>query len=719
MVAGWDTVTVYAGDYSAHIAVPDGLGNFANIVHMDIGDGTPVTLNDVSTIQFMEYLVSPGGLAGISAAVILFMSDDVGPVEGSTSPWTGVADNAITFHYSGETTLNTWTTQDLSDTGWVGYLNEYVEGDPVEDLDYWRVAYPALVIAYVSVAAGEGDWSGYEGYIDNVMVEWTGGVDTYLTEPRIVNTATAQKGYNYIQDAIGDASPDDTISVAAGTYVESLVIAMPLILQGPNAVISPNTGPRVAEAVITGMSPLVEVETGADVNPLTIEGFTFQDAIDGGNPAGVIRANGGTEGWGNVTIRSNRFIDNHGPAVVVVAATGSVNPADWTITDNLIDGVTGSSKSGIYLDLDSGASIENPLGRSGVLPVGFSGWVISLNTIKHIAYGGILVDDAVDMEISGNTIEDVQKAGIQSSGVSQNVTITGNVITRANSASTNLRAGIRLYGVDAGDTYHAATLIGPVSVTKNIVTDSYIGFEIKTANDITGKVVHVNGNSFTGNTQADLRHGGTGLLDATNNWWGSAAGPSGKIGGNVAAVDAEPWLLAAVVPGVEPTTYDNTVALNAEWSIVSPGAEVTGWVVVADSVGLVLAYDGGFVEVTDPDPIIPVFIKTVAGGGVGFNYAESSQGIFTTNLKVGWNLIGIPQTNALTAAILSPLRFGANGEVALATLVSQGNYNPSGESFYLAMLSEDDWTGLPSLHPFDGYWAYMNVAKEFGVVVVP
>jgi len=188
----------------------------------------------------------------------------------------------------------------------------------------------------------------------------------------------------------------------------------------------------------------------------------------------------------------------------------------------------------------------------------------------------------------------------------------------------------------------------------------------------------------------------------------------------VAAVDAEPWLLAAVVPGVEPTTYDNTVALNAEWSIISPGAEVTGWDVVAVSVGLVYAYDGGFVEVTDPDPIIPVFIKTVAGGGVGFNYADSSQGIFTANLEVGWNLIGIPETNATTGAILAHLRYGSNNEAALATLASQGNYNPSGDSFYLATLSDADWTalGLQELYPNDGYWAYMNVAKEFGVVVV-
>ncbi|GAH06886.1 unnamed protein product [marine sediment metagenome] len=57
--------------------------------------------------------------------------------------------------------------------------------------------------------------------------------------------------------------------------------------------------------------------------------------------------------------------------------------------------------------------------------------------------------------------------------------------------------------------------------------------------------------------------------------------------------------------------------------------------------------------------------------------------------------------------------------LALATLASQGNYNPSGANFCESMLNPlwgDPFDEV--LHPFDGYWAYMNVAKEFGVVVV-
>ena len=327
---------------------------------------------------------------------------------------------------------------------------------------------------------------------------WIGSIGVENTE---VGSEALQAIFDYIyvpdtyytiQDAIDAANAGDIINVADGTYVESLVIAKPLTLRGPNAGISPVTGTRVVEAVITGSAPFVRLPSGANVNPLTIEGFTFQDATDSGGSRGgsIILADGVSDGWGDVTILSNRFMNNYGPAVGVFATSGNVNSAGWTITDNLIDGVTGPSKSGIYLVLDTL----------------LTGWEISDNTIRNTEYGGIMVDDAVDMVISGNTIEDVKKTGIQPSGISQNLTITGNVITRAMSAreSAPFRAGIRLYGVDPADIYGAGTLYGPVWVTNNIVTDSYIGFAIKDGHDITGKEVHVNGNSFTGNLEPDI-----------------------------------------------------------------------------------------------------------------------------------------------------------------------------------------------------------------------
>ena len=597
IVAEWDTSTVYSGDYSAHLAVPDGTGNFANIVHMDIGDGDNVTLGSIDTIQFMEYLVSPGGSAEISAAVILFMSDETPPVEGSTSPWTGVEDNAITFHYDGETALGEWTTQDMSDEGWVGYLNSATE--TVEPLSYWKTNNPALVVAYVSVAAGEGDWSGYDGYIDNVIVTTAEGSDTYLTEPRIVNGT----GYNYIQEAIDAASPSDTIDVAAGTYIEDLDISTSIDLIGAGATIK-----GVAMTAST-FFPLAAPNINITANDVSLSGFTIQgpDVTLNYYSSGIVI------GGSNVEIYDNAFEVTNAPNLA------DIGQAIQTWLDNDISGLSihdntftshGAGATGyeaIYINPDVGAGEVS---------------------IADNVFGGTLFR-AITTERS-------------------NVTMSGNSITLIGSLEASYR--------------YAAAATGDIE------------------------------------------------LDAQNNWWGQSSGPAdGAISGDV---DAEPWLFE-----IDGDQYDKTLALNSGWSIVSPDKEITGYEIV-DSTGLVYTYNNGaFAEAIDLNPISPVFVKTVDGGGIGFNYAENSQGIFTTDLEVGWNLMGIPQTGGESYDILSPLRYGSGSEIALATIASQGNYNLSGGSFYQATLSDADWGDLPELYPLGGYWAYMNVAKEFGVVV--
>ena len=60
--------------------------------------------------------------------------------------------------------------------------------------------------------------------------------------------------FTTIQAAINAASPGDTINVAAATYAEQIDINKALTLLGPNANINPNTGARVAEAVIVPTS---------------------------------------------------------------------------------------------------------------------------------------------------------------------------------------------------------------------------------------------------------------------------------------------------------------------------------------------------------------------------------------------------------------------------------------------------------------------------------
>ncbi len=98
----------------------------------------------------------------------------------------------------------------------------------------------------------------------------------------VTNTNTGNT-YCSIQEAIDDPATLDghTIEVAAGTYAENIVLNKELDVRGPNYGINPNTGTRVAEAIIipaTG-DPYGEL-ISVDASNISITGFTF----DGDNP---------------------------------------------------------------------------------------------------------------------------------------------------------------------------------------------------------------------------------------------------------------------------------------------------------------------------------------------------------------------------------------------------------------------------------------------------
>ena len=119
-------------------------------------------------------------------------------------------------------------------------------------------------------------------------------------------------------------------------------------------------------------------------------------------------------------------------------------------------------------------------------------------------------------------------------------------------------------------------------------------------------------------------------------------------------------------------------------------------------------------------PVDALYVKTEIGGGLGITYSGGVPVASSKDLEASWNLIS-SATIDNARAVLSPLRYidvGDEQGVGLATLVSQGDYNQHTASFYLATLGAFDWMGLGGtmLNPFDGYWVYMNAAKNFGVV---
>lgn len=527
---------VHDGHFAVHMAIPQDT-DIANVIHMGIQGASPLLLSDITTVKLQEYLVSYGGDWDGSTAIILFLNDPVTdpPAEGTNPPEWGKIDDALTFHsYGTSATQDAWSVRDLTDAGqdWQGYADSIGIGT-VEALSYWQDSgnwsrYNWEVV-WISATVGAGDWDGYEGYIDDFTVEWTGSdyEDTYLTEPRVINE-TQDTGHNYIQDAIDAANLGDTITVATGTYVEDLAIPVGLDDLELKSASSP---------IIKGVTTLAwanwplaapNIEMLAD--GVKIHGFTIESpsVADGYYSSGMVLD--GTD----VEIYDNSFVsqgDGDGGCVVIQTYRDDVlgynsDISGLDIHDNDFSGTPGGQYVGVF--------INHTLTGAGTV-------CVQNNTFSGNPYQGIVTERS-NTTIKGNTLQGSSGTGIIAmdwdSRDQNNVEITGNDVS-------DFTKGI-LIG-HSGDSQHMTN----ISVTENTVHDNDIGIQVSSAAD----GVVVNYNNIYGNSTYGVQNTSGATLDAEKNWWGHASGPSGENGrvtkkGKVIGkgdavsdyVDWNPWL---------------------------------------------------------------------------------------------------------------------------------------------------------------------------------
>ena len=320
--------------------------------------------------------------------------------------------------------------------------------------------------------------------------------------PTPVHNLTSSLNYCTIQSAINAASANDVISVDAGTYAENVIVNKSLTILGPNNLISPNTGVRVAEAIITGG---LTVDNAAS-KTVNIEGFKFVTVSSpmsyNGNGAGTINA--------NLTFNKNIVNANSGQLVVFTGT--ATNTATVVVDDNLFQGMASNA-----MQIGPGAPSHGAVTTT-----------ITNNTINTTVNSGINTDGITSSLISANLISNTTQQGIQVAGAAGNVTISQNVITNSNTSGDVNRGGIRLRG---------GSYTGPVTVINNIVSGSVNGVIVPTGENITGKAITVNNNNLSGNTFG-VKNAGTGDLNATCNWYGTAnaAVVATKVSGNVTYV---------------------------------------------------------------------------------------------------------------------------------------------------------------------------------------
>ncbi len=426
-----------------------------------------------------------------------------------------------------------------------------------------------------------------------------------------------------IQTAVSAASPGDTISVAAGTYTEQVVIDKNLTL----------TGAGSGTTIIQAPDPLVlDVYNRYNIvlfnGSITVEfsGFTVQGpranlnfgiAARGGATANIhdntikdIRDSLSlgaqrvkaliVDGASTATITNNTIIGYQKEAINVWASSA-------TITGNTITGdgpIATIAQNGIVITSGSTATVTNNTvtgnaydGPSwtaiGILAYGAGpGVTIQDNTVNNNSANIVgLNSDGIQIEdnqVSDSSPVDQNAAGgitVQSDGLPlTGITISGNTVQNNLSGGVSTGAGLDLYNINgatvSGNTVNGAysdgILIGEsgnIAFTNNQFSGNGMASADPNAaainfgggwgglNPLGGFTVH--NNTFSGNKNTIRNFDDPGVVNATSNWWGNASGP-----GVLTRVTTTPWCTDSSCSTL--STNANLTALSLSSGTLSP-----------------------------------------------------------------------------------------------------------------------------------------------------
>jgi len=363
------------------------------------------------------------------------------------------------------------------------------------------------------------------------------GTDTDLGTPGFqpslssltVHTLGSQTGSTgRIQEGINLVS-GSTVNVAAGAYTENVNVNKSLTLQGASSATVTVTAAINTASVFT--------VTASNVN---ISGFTATGTQITGNQgyAGIKFGSGVT----NCNIHDN-IVSGNQYGILLIEPLSNTTPGNNTFTNNT------ASNCGV-----SGIEMQNTWNNT-----------FTNNTANSNGSQGFRLANAKNNTFTGNTANST--LGTTGGGgacgfflvVAGGTGSNGNTFTN-NIANSNPNHGFRMDGstgnILTGNTFNSNGADGIKlktgsnnnTLNNNTCSHNAIGIDIATA-DIAATSLTVTDNNIAGNTSYGVSNGGTGTLNAENNWWGNASGPdddAGVINGTgdkiSTNVDADPWV---------------------------------------------------------------------------------------------------------------------------------------------------------------------------------
>jgi hypothetical protein len=326
------------------------------------------------------------------------------------------------------------------------------------------------------------------------------------------STGNFNEPFKTIQFGIDTVVAGGTVLVAAGEYQEALSINKSLTLLGANADESPNTGTRGNESIVNGLTTI----TGQQV---VFNGFVLTNTIG----ANVIKMQPAAA---NIRV-ANNIVEDVGTATTnqnVHSIYLDRGPDNVTIEDNLFTGISANGKSAsaiAVLDTASTDSSDEVIIRNNT--------ITGVNSTDWGAYGVIVnnKEGTKDLIIAGNTINDLEGLwahAISLDGPTPNAEATNNIIDNV-----------------VGTTYDGAGLFFEDNPDGGSVTVKNNSF----SNVAYGVAIHPKHLSGGGGPLYDYD------VNAEENWWGDASGPSGEGSGTGVAVSPQvlfdPWYVNALM----------------------------------------------------------------------------------------------------------------------------------------------------------------------------
>jgi hypothetical protein len=399
-----------------------------------------------------------------------------------------------------------------------------------------------------------------------------------------VNSTGASGCQATIGAAVSAASSGDTIQVAAGTYKEDVTVGKTLSLIG--------AGSATTIIDATGLANGINIDGSASapmsgVSGVVVSGFTVENA----NLQGILVQNASF-----VTIWNNQVVNNN-KSLVLTGATAPSCPGipsaleagegfdcgegvNLTGVDHSVvsNNVIQHNAGGILISDDTGATHDNVISGNlvadnafdcGITLASHSGMGVYQNTIsgnqslrnglqEFGAGAGVGIFAAgpgmknyanvvVNNQLIGNGLPGVAihnhaaPSGAPAVDLDDNV-IVGNTISQ-NGADTEDTA-------TAGPTGINIASIAPVNgtvISQNLISQESIAVAFTAPGEMTASL-----NNFTAVT--GVFNGGSGTVNATENWWGCVGGPqSPACASSKASVAFAPWLTGPFAANVLPT----------------------------------------------------------------------------------------------------------------------------------------------------------------------